>query len=631
MTATGNNALTVTVWKYPESTLDTGATVSATVTKPDESTQNINFASQGDGNYTYTYNFDANGTWKFNVTTTHSGHTDGTTESYVYVGDFNLLISFVNNGQSVYDRYTGSVRNLVTNEDGNYFTGITGNTTIYYPNSTAWVSSQSMTESGSGEYYYNFTAPTTLGDYTAKSSFTCGANTDSNNQGRFTVVTSCGNGTCDSWESCSTCSADCGTCPATPTTPPGGIGGGGGGGDGVVSTKPENPTILSWVFDETPMAAVPAAIKAKIFNPGTTRNFLLSTKISQAKETLYNETDYVSGVKANETRNVVLSSPFIPKIAGTHTIEFQLFSEDRAELYSELAGTFDIGGIVRYDVAIECLDQLAMASGKASAKIIALNLGDYYKDVELHWWAEDSTGNVFGLASLQLALYSNESRSLVRSIDIPSGSSSGKYYFKAEVSYKGEKTEAECSFLVEEDRDYYEKTLEEKEKTLRKLVEEVQGKKEEGYDVSRIEEMIREARIAVSIIGAKIEQGEFDGLDKEIGELNATIEEIEDAKNELKGFVFLALPFGLAEFMIFATLILLIAVVSILYQFKKLDKLLELEEPKKKKGKRGKKKKETGKKKWKAFEKLLGLQEQKTGKPKKRQAKKRRRKKARKQ
>ncbi len=212
MTATGNNALTVTVWKYPESTLDTGATVSATVTKPDESTEGINFASQGDGNYTYTYTFDANGTWKFDVTATHSGYTEGTTESYVYVGDFNLLISFVNNGQDVYDRHTGSVRNLVTNEDGNYFTGITGNTTIYYPNSTAWVSSQSMTESGSGEYYYNFTAPTTLGDYTATSSFTCGANTDSNSQGRFTVVTSCGNGTCDSWESCSTCPSDCGSC-----------------------------------------------------------------------------------------------------------------------------------------------------------------------------------------------------------------------------------------------------------------------------------------------------------------------------------------------------------------------------------------------------------------------------------
>lgn len=43
-------------------------------------------------------------------------------------------------------------------------------------------------------------------------------------------LSECGNGFCESGESCSSCSADCGACPA-PAAPPA-VGGGGGGGGG---------------------------------------------------------------------------------------------------------------------------------------------------------------------------------------------------------------------------------------------------------------------------------------------------------------------------------------------------------------------------------------------------------------
>jgi len=53
--------------------------------------------------------------------------------------------------------------------------------------------------------------------------------------GLFYSLSYCGDGNCDSDESCSSCSVDCGICPVSPVSPSGGSGGGGGGGAGVVA------------------------------------------------------------------------------------------------------------------------------------------------------------------------------------------------------------------------------------------------------------------------------------------------------------------------------------------------------------------------------------------------------------
>jgi len=618
MTATGNNTLTIAVQRQGNQ-MHSGATVHATVTKPNETTATINFTDEDDGNYTNTYNFDANGTWKFSVTATHAGYTDGTVESYVYVGDFNLLVSFVNNNQNIYDRYTGSVRNLVTNIDGNYFTGIDGNVTIYYPSSSAWVSNAAMTESsdGNGEYYYNFTAPTTLGEYSATSTFACGGNSDSNSAGRFTVVTSCGNGTCNTWEDCSSCSADCGSCPTTPTTlPGGGSGGGGGGGGAPPEAPPSGPKILSWQFDETPKIGNQSSITIKISNPARGRNFLLSTEISQAKEIGYSETQQVLGVRANETRSVILEEKYAPKIAGTQTIEIKLLSDDRQTVHDDLVGTFDIAGIVRYDVSIECLDAVARIGSKANASITLLNLGDYYKDVELRWWIEDSDGKQIGLASLPIALYANETRSIVRSVNIPAGSKKGQYSFKTVVDYKGQKTEAFCNFTTEESVEYYRKVIESLETRLNELNNSVQSKKEQGHDVAEIEKKISETKTIISSGKAKIESGDFSELDGILAKVDAAIEEITLAEKALQTRAYLALP----QALIALALILLIIVALILYLLKGLaDELLGLKEPKKEAGKE---------KEVKQLDALLGLQEHKKEKMKKGKTKKKKKRKA---
>src|SRR3989344_1071374 len=184
----GSKDINVTVSLMPFNSLDDDAAVSAIITKPNNSTQDVNFSSLGSGAYGYNYNFDSNGTYKIDFSANDFGsNAVGSASLFAYVGNFDLNISFLNNSSSYTAGATGTVRNYVTNIEGNAMTGLAGSSIIYYPNSSVFASASMTAGSTDGEYYYNFTAPSTNGNYTATSSFTCGTNTDSNSAGRFTV------------------------------------------------------------------------------------------------------------------------------------------------------------------------------------------------------------------------------------------------------------------------------------------------------------------------------------------------------------------------------------------------------------------------------------------------------------
>ena len=585
MVETGNNLLTVTVYKFPENALDDSALVAAIVTKPDSSTDSIIFSSQGNGEYQNNYNFDANGAYKFNVSASHDGYTDGNVESYVYVGDVNLFISFLNNNQSTAQGHTSSIINKVENQDGNAFTGIDGNITISYPDSIIWINNEAMAEDSGGEYYYNFIAQTTLGEYGVTSTFNCGNSTDSNSQGRFTVTTSCGNGTCDAWESCSSCLADCGSCP-TEDGGPSGSQGGGGGGPGP-QLEPKEPEIIRWWFDTAPEVAVPSLLRVEIANHHEERDFLLVVKISQAQVVGYEETQVIENVKANEVKTIVMDKEYISGIAGTQVIEIQLLSKDDETEFDAVIETFDIPGIVRYDVIVDCLDRLAKVGGTAKASITALNLGDFYKDVQLSWWVESSAGALLEESSVAIALYSNESKQFEKSVEIPFITEPGMYWFIAEVDYKGEKTQSSCSFMVEEDKEYYKKIFDIREEALEQLAEEITQKQEDGFPIFDAEDKIRRGRYLISLGRIKHEGSDFDGLDSIVAELDVIIKELEDIKKKGKPS-YLTILLGSNLLLILLGLILLIIVVVLFYRLRKSwDKILGLEEPKSLKDEKG--------------------------------------------
>ena len=77
MDATGTQELNVKVFKFPTGSADDNATVTAVVEEADGDTNNITFTNEGDGNYTFDFTFDANGTYFFKVNASDTNRVTG--------------------------------------------------------------------------------------------------------------------------------------------------------------------------------------------------------------------------------------------------------------------------------------------------------------------------------------------------------------------------------------------------------------------------------------------------------------------------------------------------------------------------------------------------------------------------
>ncbi len=227
MDAAGQQTLTTRVYRFPSGSVDADANVTAIVEEPGGDSNSITFTSSNDGNYTFPYTFDSNGTYKIRL---HASDPFASAtydlNDYVYVKEFTMRISFVNNNAAYSPGDTVSVRNLVRNTDGNAFNDLNGSATVFYPDSGTLHFGQAMSGIGSGEYIFSFVAPGTTGTYSATSTFTCNSKSDSNSLGRFTISSS------GSTSSTSSGSSSPGSASSSSSGGGGGSSGGGGGSSG---------------------------------------------------------------------------------------------------------------------------------------------------------------------------------------------------------------------------------------------------------------------------------------------------------------------------------------------------------------------------------------------------------------
>ena len=428
----------VTVISTYNNQLDPNASVDANVHKPASDVNHVNFSNRIDGNYSLRYTFDANGTYRFEVHAVE-GSVTGDKNAFIHVGSVGMNVFFRNNGQSFNPGTTQVIRVGVVNNDGNVFEGIPGSSaliSISYPDNTAFVSSQQMTDVGDGNYTYTFTVPSTSGTYSATAAFSCGVNSDTNTHGSFTVPSSGGGGNGGGSGSGSS------------------GGGGGGGGSGIIGGGGASVTnaigiVSDWGFDSALAVGKPAQLTVKVSNASRqSRDFLVSVLVTQANKVDFFSSEEVYGLEAGNSQEIVFAEKWVPSSSGTYIIEIKLLSIDKRTIYDKVLEEASIGGELRYDLSVECLQSIVKEGGNADALLTLLNLGTYYRDVALEWWAEDDAKNTFGEGSMPIALYSNESRNVLRSIHIPVGSRLGKYAFNARVKYEGAERTSKCTFLV---------------------------------------------------------------------------------------------------------------------------------------------------------------------------------------
>ena len=497
----GNANAYVTVWYMPENLLNSNATVTAIVYEPDGDQNSITFSNQDDGNYLKSYTFDVNGTYKFAIHAADDGSSaTGDLNSFVYVGNFDMNISFLNNNPIYTVGDTGTIRNRVLNTDGNVFTGLTGTTAIYYPDSSAFVSSGSLTEITYGEYSYNFTVPSTTGDYNATSSFTCGSNTDSNSAGRLTVQAAAGSG-----------SPGGGTTGGTGGSTGTGASGGGGGGD------PNFKAGLRGLEIEPLELAVENLVTVIATNGASKEtSFILQLQINRGGKLDFYTEEAIPYLGPGKSLRITFAENWVPLYAGSYVVTVNILSSDKRTKFGTTSKKFDLVGDFRYDLEAICSQTIAAGGIPFYFNILANNMGDYYEDVELSWWIESESGKTFGFSSEPVAIIPQTTLARNVSVFIPENTKPGKYKAKARLVINDVEKNGACEFTVKSPPVYYDEVLQQLEEQARRLNENLNEKASQGYITDYLIDKTNRMLEKINELKQKAANAEYSELNNEI-------------------------------------------------------------------------------------------------------------------
>ncbi|MCR4369191.1 MAG: hypothetical protein NUV67_04770 [archaeon] len=525
MDATGTQDILVSVTKST-GTPDPNATVSATVYEPGGDTNSISFSSDGNGDYSLGFTFDQNGTYKFEIRAmdSNSSNINYDFNEYIYVGDFSIVISFLNNGASYDAGDTATIRNSVENSDGNAFNDLNSSISIFNPDASALYFSQAMTGLGNGEYIYTLLAPSTAGTYSATSTFSCGSQSDSNSLGRFSVSSSSGGGSGSGGDGGS------GGSPGGSGGSGGGGGSGSGGGGGFGSEGLKAAT-RNFAFDKLELGyPATAALLVSHGIPNRTGFIVQMQVVKEGQLEFYSE-ESVPFLEPGKAFKVIFAESWTPKVAGTYVVTITLLSPDKKIKYDVKDNKIDIVGNLRYDLVAQCLSASATPGAPYYINIAAQNMGDYYEDVDLAWWIEDEKGQRFGLGSTPIAIRPTESIDKTVPITIPEQLKEGKYTANVTLRIADLEKAASCSFTLKSPSTYYPEIIKGLEKQVIELEQSIAKTSATDSTKLYIQNRIRELKESITEMKGLVANAEYERLNDDIADTIEQINQLKDLEN----------------------------------------------------------------------------------------------------
>lgn len=497
--STGSQVITATVKGILFNQIQTDATVFATIRKPDSTTTDINFTSNGDGTYDYNFNFDQNGTF-FIQAHAYNGFSGakGDVNGYRYIKDLNWTTAFLNNNASLNAGDLGTIRNTATNIDNNRVLDINVNTTIYYPNSTVFDANASMTQSSTGEFTYSFFAPTTSGTYTVASIFKCDSLYDFNNAGRFTVAAAGGGGGAGEGE----------------------IGGGAGGGGGAGKLA----QIISVTFKPSLSRNSPSQMNAKIQN--------LTSKI----------TDYVfeyilkspSGQLTLGEKEILDVGPFnitevfidtiTPLELGDYNLIARLKSLDKKKLYDTYIQSYPMQGTHSLAIDVQPTSLKTALGLTFPFTINLLNNGDFTEEnIQVTWYILGPEGNEYVRSTFSTSLNPNQTKSLPYSPFIPLQSKIGLHELTVEVTAYNVTQTKKIMFTVVSPQEYYAQLIADLELRIDQLQEKIRSLQQRGFDVTEVKLMLLDIQTDLAKAKGMFLAGNYENLNQELLDLSAAV------------------------------------------------------------------------------------------------------------
>jgi len=96
--------------------------------------------------------------------------------------------------------------------------------------------------------------------------------------------------------------------------------------------------------------------------------------------------------------------------AGAYIAKANIYSADLNRLYDSSAVAINVSGELRFDVKVDCWRKVVRSGEFLDVNLFVLNLGDFYRDVNLIWNVNDDANNVLDSGEMAIAVKPGQSQ-----------------------------------------------------------------------------------------------------------------------------------------------------------------------------------------------------------------------------
>jgi hypothetical protein len=481
------------------------ANVFATIRKPDATTTDVNFTNNLSGTYTLAFNFDQNGEYLVQAKAFKTGLPTGDKNAYVYLGDLNWSVAFLNDGFDINVGGLGTIRNTVTNGDGNLVYDVNANTTIYYPDASIADANASMNQLSNGEFVKTIFGPTPAGEYAISSIFKCG-NRFEHGTGSFTTVST---------------STSSGSTTTTTTTTSSGGGGGGGG----ASASGKKAQLLDVSFDPFLSMNAPSQMKVTFQNlSNAITDYVLAFSITHPSGEITQGKKIIQAAAPYNPTTIIAEPSFVPFTMGEYAVHLTLKSKNEMISHDTLEETFSVTGQHLLVMDVQPASTKTALGLTLPFTLNLLNTGDFDEEnVEISWYLLDPEGNSYTQSNFSTTLNQGESKSFAYSPFIALDSVIGLHKLIVEVIAYNVKQTKTILFEVKSPSDYYAQLISDLEVRVNQIQEKISELKSRGFDVSAVSLLLLDIQQDLARAKGMLLSGNYENLNVKLLDLSARV------------------------------------------------------------------------------------------------------------